>query len=103
MTPVLECDIIMITVAKQRACLFRFRNGERNGRAFCLDRKEEQLISLYHNVAEYFEESHKKWRAAVEAGDPLAQSPRWVKACRGNLEAAEYWRAKAKKLEAKLT
>lgn len=61
------------------------------------------LISLYYSIAEYFEESHRKWQLAVDAGDGLAQSPRWVKACQGNLEAAEHWRDKAAELETKPT
>lgn len=57
------------------------------------------LISLCNNVADYFEESHRKWRKAVDAGDGLAQSPRWVKVHQGNLEATKYWRNKAAELE----
>ena len=54
---------------------------------------------LCQNVADYFEESYRKWKTAVDSGDPLARYPRWVATYKGGLKAARYWRKRAKELE----
>jgi len=51
---------------------------------------------LCKNVADHFEESYRKWKAACDNGDPLARYPRWVASHKGGLQAARYWRKKAK-------
>ena len=52
--------------------------------------------ALCKNVAEYFEESFRKWQRACDRGDPLALSPHWIDIYADSLEHARYWRKRAK-------
>ena len=58
---------------------------------------------LCKNVADYFEESYRKWKAAYDSGDPISLYPRWVAAHKGVLKAARYWRKRAMELEERIT